>query len=463
MKLGSSGAIVVAWCLFCHINCLAQGQYQQVPSKTRILLLVDGSGSMMGNWQGTTRIGAAKSLLSDMVDSLRHNPDLELALRVYGHQFHRRLQNCRDTRLEVGFGKSNHDLIIQKLQGITPQGTTPMAYSLQQLEQDFPSASGYRNIVIIITDGLESCDGDPCAVSSSLQRKNIFLRPFIVGLGMNNSFNQQFSCLGKFFDAADIQAFRDVLDTTLKQTLGKTTVSVELLEQGGNPSVTDLTVSFINHTTGQSAYQFVHYLDARGKPDSVEVDPVTTYDIQVNTIPPVAKRNITFTGGQHNVVTVAAPQGTLALRQTNASEYGGQVQALLKKVGSSRIINIQPLNSTVQYLAGQYNVEILTLPRIFREVAIEAGQLTSVDLPAPGVLNISGNVPGVGSLFWVAPDGNQKWLLNLAGKVQRTMGIQPGSYKLVFRAQSAPGSKYTKIYDFTIKSGTTKTINLFEP
>lgn len=453
--------MAVALYLFLYPECLGQQQYQKIPQKTRILFLLDGSGSMLGNWEGTTRIMAAKRLLSDMVDSLRIDPGVELALRVYGHQYHRRLQNCQDSKLEVGFNQNNHDLIIRKLRDITPQGTTPIAYSLQQLKNDFPSDNTFRNIVIIITDGLESCDGDPCEVSAVLQRKRIFLRPFVIGLGMNRSFDEQFNCLGRFFDATDIRAFRAVLNTTLRQTLGKTTVSVELLDSQEKPRETNVNVSFINSVTGQSVFEFVHYRDGQGRPDSVVVDAVLSYDIVANTIPPVSKKSVLLKGGQHNVITLKTPQGALQMQHRNFSEYGGPVQMLVRKAGQPAIINTQTTTEKETYLVGNYDLEILTLPRIYQKVRIEQKQLETVQIPAPGVLNINTNVPGHGSLFLIKPDKTQKWLLNLSGKTQETMGIQPGSYKLVFRAENALGSKYTEIHNFEIKSGITKTINLF--
>jgi len=440
---------------------LAQKQYQDIPQKTRIMFLLDGSGSMLGQWEGTTRMRVAKKLLSDLVDSLKVDTRVELALRVYGHQYHRRLQNCKDSKLEVGFKANNHQQIIQKLQRITPQGTTPIAYSLEQLANDFPADDGYRNIVIIITDGLESCDGDPCAVSTTLQKRRIFLRPFVIGLGMNRSFEQQFDCLGRFFDARNIRSFRQVLNTTLRQTLAETTVSIELLDQQDRPRETNINVSFINSVTNQSEFEFVHYRDQRGRPDSVRVDAVMPYDIVANTIPPVIRPNVLLKGGQHNVISLKTPQGQLKLTHRNHSEYGGPVQVLIRKAGSNVIIHTQTSNQAQNYLAGAYQMEVLTLPRISRQFTVTANQSMEVDIPAPGVLNINSNVAGNGSLFLIRGDKTQKWLLNLSGKPQSTRGIQPGDYKLVFRAVNAKGSKYTEIHEFTITSGSTKTINLF--
>ena len=447
--------------LFISLSSQGQKQYQQIPEKTRILFLVDGSGSMLGNWEGTSRMGAAKRLLSDLVDSLRENTQVELALRVYGHQYHRRLQNCQDTKLEVGFRRDNHDAIISKLKVIQPQGTTPISYSLQELQKDFPDDASFRNIVIIITDGLESCDGDPCEVSRSLQKKQIFLRPFVIGLGMNKSFDEQFNCLGRFFDATNVQDFHQVLNQTLEQTLDRTTASVELLDHQDKPTETNLDVTFLNHVTGQSAFEFVHYRDRNNKPDSVIVDAVLLYDVVANTIPPVVKKDVQLIGGRHNVITLNTPQGSLSIHQKNSSEYGGPVQILVRQSGKPSIVNVQRVSESVKYLTGSYDLEILTTPRVKRRIEISHKQTASLEIPAPGVVNINTNVPGHGSLFEVNSEGNQRWLLNLSGETRKAMAIQPGSYKLVFRAENAKGSKFTEVYDFEIKSGITKNINLF--
>ena len=123
------------------ISCsLVYGQEyeQKPPERTRILFLLDGSGSMLAEWGPTLKINVAKRFLAQFVDSLRTDPDLELALRVYGHQYHRKYQRCDDSKLEVQFGKDNHTQLIQKLNQVNPQGTTPLAYSLEQAAGDFP-------------------------------------------------------------------------------------------------------------------------------------------------------------------------------------------------------------------------------------------------------------------------------------------------------------------------------------
>jgi Ca-activated chloride channel family protein len=128
--LRTLGVILSLYILPSFVN--GQEYEQKLPDKTRILFLLDGSGSMLAEWGPTLKINVAKRFLAQFVDSLRADPDLELALRVYGHQYHRRYQRCDDSKLEVPFGKDNHSQLIQKLSHVDPQGTTPPAYSLEQ-------------------------------------------------------------------------------------------------------------------------------------------------------------------------------------------------------------------------------------------------------------------------------------------------------------------------------------------
>ena len=92
---------------------------------------------------------------------------------------------------------------------------------------------------------------------------------------------------------------------------------------------------------------------------------------------------------------------------------------------------------------------------------IEQEKLNEIKLPDPGVMNLYANVKGFGSLYVIDKNGRQTWVKNLdRNKTRFTMAIQPGNYKLVFRAENAFGSKYTTIKKFKINSGTTTNIKL---
>lgn len=431
---------------------------QALPEKTRILFVLDGSGSMNAEWGGgQSRMDIAKSILSNLVDSLRVNPKLELALRVYGHRYSRQANNCTDSKLEVPFAPNNHNRIIAEIKDITPRGTTPITYSLLQAASDFPEGSGYRNILILITDGVESCGGDPCQASIELQKKGVFLRPYIIGLGVPGG--RALDCVGKFIDAKDANAFNKVLNESIETTFAKTTVSVELLDGNNEPVETNINVTFLNSMTGTAAYEFVHYLDPAGKPDSVQIDPVRNYDVVVNTLPPVVRRDLNIINGQHNVIRIPVPQGSLIVRPEGR---GNPFSAAVRQRGHGQILHIQNSNDRVRYLQGDYEVETLTLPRRIFPVSIEAGKTTTITLPSPGAVNINTLAVGFGSVFEILDDGTTQWVCTLdQNRSRHFLNLLPGHYKLAFRARRSRGSKYTAIKTFRVTAGGTLNLNMF--
>lgn len=449
--------LLIFLCL--HLKTDAQ---QAPPPKTRILFILDASGSMYDVMDGKTRIVLAKEILSNLIDSLRDQSNLEVALRVFGHQFDRKYNNCKDTKLEVPFIKENHDQIINKIKSLDPKGTTLIAHSILQAADDFPKDPNVRNVIILITDGIESCGGDPCAISLALQKKNIFLKPFIIGLGSDPDFKKAFSCMGEYYDANDKQTFRNVLDRVMSQALGRTTVRVNLLDSFNNPKETNVNVTFVNNITGQPVYDFVHFIGSNGMPDFVEVDPVITYDIVVNTIPQVIKKGISLEGGKENTINIKSPQGNIYFK-SNHSEYK-HLSALIRNTSTDEILNSQSKNTFDRYLVGSYNIEILSLPRItLKNVKVEQSKTTTIDIPQPGVLSILDNVPGYGSIYLLKESGEQEWVTNLENDNSKsTITLQPGDYKLVFRSKKASGSKYTDIRNFTINTGATTTIKLYK-
>lgn len=415
---------------------------------------------MLEQWgrPNQTKIGIAKSILTQIVDSLRQNDKLELALRIYGHRSIREANNCTDTWLEVPFKPKNHQAIIDKLKELKPKGVTPITYSLEQAAKDFPASPGYRNIVILITDGIESCGGDLCATSRELQKKGVFLRPYIIGLGMRAE--RTLDCAGKFISAETPGKFHEVLNQAIDATFAKTTVSVELLDFRNQPTESNINVSFMNTLTGLPMYDFIHYRDRQGRPDSVQIDPVVDYDIVVNTMPPVIRKNIEITNGKHNVISIPVPQGNLIVQQEGTKD--NSLQAIVREKDQQNILNTQRSNETIRYLTGKYEVETLTLPRRIFAVEVQANKTQNILLPSPGVVNFNTYAPGYGSLYELAADGTQQWVCNLNDlKSQFTLTLLPGRYKIVFRVKNTTGSKYTGFKVFSLKSGETASVKVF--
>ena len=435
---------------------------EQPPPLTRILFIFDASQSMFGRWQSDTKISIAQKLLSNMLDSLKNVKNLELALRVYGHQKNFPPQDCNDTKLEVPFEKDNISKISQRLRSIVPRGTTPIAFSLEKSADDFPSCPSCRNIVILITDGIEECGGDPCAVSMLLQKRGIILKPFIIGIGKN--FKESFDCVGTYFDATSEAEFNKALNVVISQALNSTTAQVNLLDTEGKPTETNVNMTFYDNFSGLIKYNFVHTINNRGLPDTIVIDPLAKYDLVVHTIPPVSLENIKLTPGKHTIIAVDAPQGYLKLKLMGNSmtQNVKNLNCIIRKKGTMPTLNIQYFNQTEKYIIGNYDLEILSLPRLYiNDVQIKQSYTTTIEIPIPGIAIITKSVEGYGSLY-VIEDNKMRWIYNLSEKEPlESIVLQPGKYRVVFRGKYSTRTLTTIDKEFKIESGTTTSVNLF--
>ncbi|GAB3294901.1 hypothetical protein GCM10027511_08280 [Hymenobacter humi] len=449
--------------LLSGFSAQAQNAPAEKPKVTRILFLLDASGSMMAPWEGQPRWNVAKRMLAKMVDSLNAYPNLELGLRVYGHQHDNSEKNCEDSRLEVPFAPKNARAIKEKLTTLKARGNTPITYSLLQSAKDFPTDKSSRNVLLLITDGLESCNADPCAASLALQRKHVFLKPFVIGIGAEKDFGRQLECLGQYYNAAEIKTFRTVMNDVIAQTLSKTTVAVNLTDAEGRPVESNVNMTFVNNVTEQPEYNYVHYRDAQGKPDVLDIDALQSYDLVINTVPPVRQANLAIKPGKANVLTFKTPQGTLWLQnpQLTPNPYG-TVQAVVRDPQKNTVASF-PFGTRQKLLAGNYEVELLTLPRITKRVSVKQGQELAVTYPAPGTLNITTDLKGYGSIYRLNNDESQTWIYTLpdGGSSKMNLAMQPGAYRLVFRTKTSTGSKFTDVRNFSIRSGQTTSVAIF--
>lgn len=424
----------------------------------RILFIYDASNSMNGMWESGRKNLIAQRLISDALDSLKGKPNVELALRVYGHQFnYLNGQNCDDTKLEVPFSKYNVDKIKNRLKTIKAKGTTPIAKTLEKSEVDFPPCANCRNIIILITDGIEECDGDPCAVSRALQRKGIVLKPFVIGIGMDPDFIKTFECIGTYFDASNEKTFKNALGVVISQALNNTSAQVSLLDAHHLPNETNVNMTFFDMHTEKIIYNFIHALNTKGNPDTLKLEPLHTYRIKVHTIPPVYEDSIIITPGIHNIIGISTPQGFLNIKMNGMLKK--PVSVIIRKKGSTETLHIQDINSTEKLLIGKYDLEILSYPRLkINDVQVDQSSTTTIEVPPPGILNIIRSSSGRTDVY--KHEKNElNWVYQLAESSQsENLYLLPGNYKIVHKPKSAKGSGFTSEQNVTIKSHSSSTI-----
>lgn len=281
-----------------RLSVLREGKPAISISDRAVELIFDASGSMWGQIDGVAKITTAKETLNAALGWLPE--DLFLSLRVYGHQYDRKLKNCSDSELLVPLGKGNREAIRSAIAKFQPKGHTPIAYSLEQVSEDFGDFQGERSVVLL-TDGIESCDGDPAAAAQQLQFGVSPIPVHVIGFGMSKSSEEDLAGLkaiseisnGKFFTADD--------SVTLTDSLAKT---------AGTP-----------YTVWDTGFEEAA-IAGRGTfgVDEPLILPSGEYLLQIDSVPP---REFPFVmKGEEKLMLVIVRDSDLVLREEVRSPFG---------------------------------------------------------------------------------------------------------------------------------------------
>ncbi len=366
------------------ISVFCSGLFAQVKKQeqlTRVLFVFDASRSMVNTHGPLTRMEGAKKLFYKFVDSLSKHKNMQFALRMYGHTVKYPPGNCNDTKLIVPFAKNNLAQIKQKVAEAKPTGITPIEHSLIQAANDFPDNKAV-NMIIIITDGIEECGGDPCKARQKLMEKGIVFKPFIIGIGLTPEQIKTFECVGNYYDYDNVNTFNSITDIVIKQKLNKTSAQVNLLDINSKPTETNVNMTFYDVKKNQYVYNYIHTLNYSGNPDTLYIDDYPTYKVVVHTIPPVESKEVKLTVGKHTFIPIDAAQGFIQLsRNVGVYNYNEKVKTVVRKSGDMQTLNVQQMNTTEKYLVGKYDLEILTLPRTYiYGVSVEQSKTKLLDI-----------------------------------------------------------------------------------
>lgn len=181
-------------------------------------IIVDASRSMWGRMYGQPKMAVAKDTLNEV--SHWFPDDLDLALRAYGSTSPSESSNCADSSLLVPFGEQNRGYIRQAIAGLRPLGQTPIAYALRQAASDFDAMTSDRDVVLV-TDGIESCGGDPVLAALDLQQQGIGVH--VIGFGMGSAADEDAASLqaianasgGRYVTAGSAEELKDALARTV--------------------------------------------------------------------------------------------------------------------------------------------------------------------------------------------------------------------------------------------------------
>lgn len=186
---------------------------QQAP---RTMLVLDASGSMWGQIDGKTKIAIAREAVGTMLDGWRGG---ELGLMAYGH---RRKGDCADIEVLQAIGPSNAAGIRKQVDALNPKGMTPITASVRMAAEQLRYTE-QKATVILVSDGEETCNADPCALGKELEAMGVDFTAHVVGFDIEkgSKADRQLQCLaahtgGRYVHAGNAAELDDALGRIAK-------------------------------------------------------------------------------------------------------------------------------------------------------------------------------------------------------------------------------------------------------
>ena len=180
----------------------------------RTIIVLDASGSMWGQIDGKPKLEIAREALRAVLKTVP--TDAELGLMAYGH---REKGSCTDIELVVPPASGSASAITAAADSMKFLGKTPLSAAVKQAAEDLKYTEE-KATVILITDGLETCSADPCALGKELRQSGVDFTAHVVGFGLTAEEGRQVACLaentgGKYIQASDASALEQALVQTV--------------------------------------------------------------------------------------------------------------------------------------------------------------------------------------------------------------------------------------------------------
>jgi len=342
-------------------------------------------------------------------------------LRAYGHQSERDARNCEDTALLADFAAvaDNGPSLVGQAEALTARGYTPITLALTLAAGDIAREEAGERIVILVSDGQETCDADPCVAARALAEADARLAIHTIGFGASDATRTQLQCIasqarGTYFDAADSRSLAAVLQqAAVAAAAPPTVVTIERPTGPGilrvEPSWPGASFPVLDAETG------AEIADINGAAPEVELPP-GTYNVQFTN---GLWRGVVVNPGETTVLTVGLLQ--IEGGQNDLNGYDLTDPETLEIFADGKVFYMLPLMPTpVTIVSGQM---------AWPNVEIRAGETTVIN---PGRITVTGAQAGSYTVSTAA--GAE------AGTVSRLLQLPlpPGDYVVHIERQTLP-------------------------
>ncbi|MBP6020054.1 MAG: VWA domain-containing protein [Burkholderiaceae bacterium] len=200
----------------CLLAGLLAASGAHVVAAEQAMIVLDASGSMWGQINGKPKLQIAREALATVLEGVP--ADMELGLMAYGH---REKGNCNDIEVIIEPAAGTGPAIAKAAAQMKFLGKTPLSAAVKQAAEALRYTED-KATVILITDGLETCKADPCALGTELAKQGIDFTAHVVGFDLTDAEGKQVACLaentgGQYIAASNADELRDALVSTVVQ------------------------------------------------------------------------------------------------------------------------------------------------------------------------------------------------------------------------------------------------------
>ena len=198
---GKVGLMIVLCSLILSMTSVLNAQQR------RLTFILDASGSMWGQIDGKAKIKIAKDVMEELINGL--SDDLQVGLVAYGH---RHKGDCKDVEELMKASKLDKDRLVKKIRALQPKGKTPMVLSVEQTVAQMKDQNGLA-VVVLVSDGKETCNDDPCGTMTELKKKHPNFTLFVIGFDVTEEEKKQLDCMaraggGHYYAAQNADEFK---------------------------------------------------------------------------------------------------------------------------------------------------------------------------------------------------------------------------------------------------------------
>jgi Ca-activated chloride channel family protein len=354
-------------------------------SPIKVIYILDASGSMLARVGTEEKMGMARRVLKDSIAKL---PDTtNVGLIAYGH---RRKNDCADIELLSQLKPIDKAALAQQIDALKPSGMTPISNSLQQAFDVVRSQTGGGRVtVVLVSDGLETCKGDPCKLTRDAKQAGLDIVVHVIGFDVGKVEVAQLECVaqagnGLYLGAENAEELAAALaGAVAPAATAESRLSVKAMHEG---KLTDVTVRVFRAGTREEVTTGRTYSAAETNPRVLPL-PAGTYDVEVQPVTlrdlPARKLDgIKIAAGETVERTISFGTGELAIEVTRNGKLSDASITIYKagtkqQAASSRSYTQATHNPAMFRIEpGVYDVEIKALEIEGRPVA----QLTGIQL-----------------------------------------------------------------------------------